>query len=86
MKKTFTLTLEGEWKAYRDTNYPGGIPALQESEIRQAFFSGCFIASLAAKTAYKTMPCDQASRLLWDLAAEADAVCRERIVELKNRQ
>ena len=82
------MTLEEQWIQYRNACYPpknGPISKLQETETRQAFFAGCLVAiNVVADGIRNHAPVD-AVKNIKALRAEADAVCRQRIYEMRER-
>ena len=61
------------------------ISKLQETETRQAFFAGCLVAiNVVADGIRNHAPVD-AVKNIKALRAEADAVCKQRIYEIKER-
>ncbi len=82
------MTLENQWKVYRDACYPPGkitIDTVQESETRQAFFAGCLVVLKLAVESSDGLPEDQAYEKVCALITEAQKVCRQRIYEMKGR-
>ena len=77
-------TLQDHWREYRDQIYPEGIPARQNLECHQAFFSGCLVA-LRSCTALAAMTDADAVRELERLLTEAESVCGARVKTLKER-
>jgi hypothetical protein len=86
--KTKKITVEGLWLQYRDACYPPGktkIEPIQETETRQAFFAGCLIAAKILVESSVNLTEEQACRNIQTFLDEAQAVCRERIFEMKGR-
>jgi hypothetical protein len=79
-------TLEDQWRIYRNACYPAGLPPLQETETRQAFFAGCLLVLEFSTTASQGLPDDQAYAFIMGLITEARTVCQLRIFEMKGRQ
>jgi hypothetical protein len=83
------MTLEDQWKIYRDACYPpqnGKLDALQETETRQAFFAGCLVVLQLATESSQDMPEEQAYRHIMGLIKEAQTVCSQRCYEMKGRK
>ena len=82
------ITIEGLWIEYRDACYPpknGKLDPLQETEMRQAFYAGILIASKVLVESSAHMTEEQAVQNIKNLTDEAQAVCRNRIYEMKGR-
>jgi hypothetical protein len=82
------MTLESQWKVYRDACYPaknGALDPLQESETRQAFFAGCLTVLKFAVESSANLPEEQAYNNIVSLIREAQMVCSQRIYEMKGR-
>lgn len=86
--KTKTITVEGLWIEYRDACYPpknGKLVPLQETETRQAFYAGILIAARVLIESSANMTEEEAARNIKNLIDETQAVCRNRIYEMKGR-
>ena len=68
------ITLQDEWKKYRDLVYPDGMSADQNRQIHQAFFAGAFVA-LALARAQDNGP---------ELLKEAETMCAFRAQKPKS--
>lgn len=64
------MTLQEEWKIYRDLVYPKGISGTQNRETHQAFFAGAFVMTKAMEAASE-LPEQEGAVALGKLIAEA---------------
>jgi viroplasmin and RNaseH domain-containing protein len=75
---------EEVWREYRDLVYPQGMPAQQNLECHQAFFSGA-LEMMILTAQIDAMPGEEADKAMQQIAREVREVCRVRIETLKNR-
>lgn len=79
------MTLEQQWLKYRNACYPNGIPSLQESEIRQAFFAASMVVLCDVFESVNKLTEDEAVKHLENLMDEAETVCSQRCHQLRSR-
>lgn len=80
------LTLEQEWRKYRDACYPphkGELDPVQEAETRSAYFAACLTVLKFAVEGAHQLPEDQAMGFIAGLIKEAQTVCAQRVYELR---
>lgn len=75
--------IERQFRQYMAKFYPQGVPPLQESEIRQAFFVGASEALLEVNAAAQAGLAN-GPRMLKELDRELIAYAAHRAAELKN--
>lgn len=76
--------LTQDWKEYRNSVYPEGIPADQEREVHQAFFAGALVMC-GYLEAVERLPVDEGVALLEAVVREAKAVCKDRVATLNDQ-
>jgi len=86
--KTKQITVEGLWIEYRDACYPpknGKLDPVQETETRQAFYAGILTALKVTVESSENMTEEAAFQKIKTMIDETQAVCRNRIYEMKGR-
>ena len=78
------VRLEREWIGYVTTVFPGGVGAVQLSEMRTTFIAGALVALQIAEQ-ISHLPEEQALRALAKFRQEVLALARERIDQAKAR-
>lgn len=80
-------TLQDQWALYRDTVYPNGLPADQNRECRQAFFSGAFVGLvLVQEAAAKELSAEESFQLIESVICEAQSACQGFIDKVMDRE
>jgi hypothetical protein len=67
--------LQQHWQEYKDSVYPGEIPAVQNRECHQAFFAGA-LAGMSEMKAISELPEEEALAAITKLVHEAGQVCK----------
>jgi hypothetical protein len=77
------MTIQEQWRKYRDQCYPEGISGVQNAECHQAFFAGASIA-LGFMDDISKLPTGEAVKQLHALCMEAAEVLEARANAIKH--
>lgn len=80
------ITVEELWKKYRDACYGKDLSRIQEVETRQAFYAGCLQACVIFMESAAHLDEKDAMANIARFMHEIEAVTRERMHEMKQRQ
>lgn len=67
--------LQQHWQEYKDSVYPGELPAVQNRECHQAFFAGA-LAGMAEMKAISELPEEEATSAIKKLFNETAGICQ----------